>query len=184
MQPIWSLFLVAIAFFVILHLRNRKKRPRPEKVYARRISGSQVVIYLHPRVSGECLLDHGMQFGAGFRRKGGAQLPHDDTCRCRTVEFSYTSTEVFNGALRRGVSVGSTIAGLGPNDARQLIERLRQASERPLPHSEADYLAAMELDEFPAVLRDSLESFLHERYSFLRQGSAGPAAEPLPAGQP
>ncbi|NIP71732.1 MAG: hypothetical protein GWO16_01270, partial [Gammaproteobacteria bacterium] len=62
--------------------------------------GYQVSAYVHPHMSQACLYDHGMQFGKGFRRKVGPALPHDAGCQCEVTPFSFTSSEVFNGALR------------------------------------------------------------------------------------
>lgn len=185
MQPIWSLLLVLAAFFLILHLRNRRRRPAPTvQPYTRRVEGFQVVAYLHPRISRGCLFDHGMQFGKGFRRKEGPALPHDEHCGCRVVPFSFTSSEVFEGALRRGWPIASTIEGLPEEEARRLIDRLREASAQPLPGSVAEALEQVGLEDFPSQWREPVEQFMRERYVWLReqqeQADSGPAVLDAP----
>jgi hypothetical protein len=179
MQPIWTLIVVLLAFFVILHLRGRKRRIPETKVYARRIDGFQIAGYLHPHVNAACLADHGVQYGKGFRRKEGPKLPHDAQCRCRSVPFSFTSTEVFHGALRRGVPPASSIPGLPPDDALALLEALRAWNGSPPPDNVAAFLSEVGLDRFSEGYRPQIETFLRERHAFLMARSAQQA---LPLG--
>lgn len=172
MQPIWGLVVAVVAFLLILHLRNRRRRPPAPKPYGRRIEGAQIQAYLHPRVTHGCLADHGLQFGAGFRRKQGSALPHDPACGCRPVPFAFTSTEVFNGALRRPLPPTTSIEGLPGEDGLLLLEMLRAAEGAPLPQTEAAFLGAAHVERISEVFREAVEGFLRERYAYLKDNAA------------
>ncbi|MBI3991784.1 MAG: hypothetical protein HY342_00810 [Candidatus Lambdaproteobacteria bacterium] len=179
-------------FLLILRLKARSKlsRRREPAVYSRRIDGAQVNAFLHPQISENCLLDHGLQFGKGFRRKEGPPLPHDGSCRCRIQPFSFTSTEVFNGALRSHAPLESSIGGLDQRDGQRLLDALKQIIGQPPPAQADDYVARVMafLNNLDAPVKAAVEAFLRERHAYLRgaggaQASriAGSAAKP-PAG--
>lgn len=193
MNQIWMLLLVVIALLVITRMRTRNRRGGGDEARnstpALKLSGYQVNAYVHPRMSRACLFDHGMQFGRGFRRKEGPELPHDADCRCRLVPFSFTSSEVFNGALRNLAPVESSLPGLSERDGRRLVEMLRSVEGGRLPQSEEAYLTACEPQGFDAASREAVSGFLRERYRFLQgaePASAGaaqdPAGEETPSG--
>jgi len=167
--------LVLLAFLVVLRIskRGRRRRTLPTTgVYSRRIEGFQVTAFLRPEISGACLFDHGVQFGRGFRRKESPSLPHDEHCSCVTAPFSFTSNEVFNGALRQGSGIPTTVPTLEGEAARQLIESLRTVNQASLPETPKAYLALVGLEDFPAASREGIEEFLRARYDFLRAGEA------------
>ena len=172
MNPIWAAILVLVAFLVVLRIskRGRRRRTSPTGVYSRRIEGFQLSAFLRPEISGACLFDHGVQFGRGFRRKESPPLPHDEHCHCVTTPFSFTSTEVFNGALRQVSGISSTIPELEAETAKQLIESLRAVDQTLLPETEEAYLALVGLEDFPAGSKAGIEEFLRARYAFLRAG--------------
>ena len=179
MNPIWIIVAAMVALLVITRIRSRRRsrlQKRPP-IAGPRIQGSQVCAYVHPRMSTACVFDHGMQFGKGFRRKEGPQLPHDAECRCEALPFAFTSSEVFNGALRSLGAVKSSIEGLQPADGQKLIERLKVAeSGAPAPEL-SDYVAAVGVEAFPPELQPALYEFLAERHAYLlqlqRETSAG-----------
>lgn len=179
MNQIWMLVLVVIALLVITRMRSRSRRSSGEAgrstTPALKLSGYQVQAYIHPRMSRACLFDHGMQFGRGFRRKEGPELPHDADCRCRLVPFSFTSSEVFNGALRNLAPVESSLPGLSERDARRLVETLRSVEGGSLPESEAAYLEACEIRGFDAASREAVTAFFRERYRYLQGAEPGDA---------
>ena len=173
MNQIWIIVAALVALLLITRIRSRRRaaqRRRPPSP-GPRIQGYQVSAFVHPRMGQACLFDSGVQFGKGFRRKEGPQLPHDAECRCEVVPFSFTSNEVFNGALRSVAPPKCSIAGLEPEDTGRLIERLKAVEAQPLPADAAAYSAAVALESFSANLRPALEAFLEERYAFL-QGAA------------
>ena len=175
MNAIVVAVLVLLAFLVVLRIskRGRGRRTLPKTgVYSRRIEGFQVTAFLRPEISGACLFDHGVQFGRGFRRKESPPLPHDKHCRCVTTPFSFTSNEVFNGALRQFSSVSTTILNLEAETAKQLIESLRAVNQALLPETPEAYLALVGLENFPAGSRAGIEEFLQARYAFLRTSEA------------
>jgi hypothetical protein len=171
MNQVWIIVaaLVALLLFTRIRSRRRGKLQRRKPAPGPRIQGFQVSAFIHPRMGAACLFDHGLVFGKGFRRKEGPQLPHDADCRCEAVAFSFTSTEVFNGALRTVAGPRSAIEGLQTADAAPLIDRLKAVESQPLPPDAAGYAAAVELTSFPPSLHPALQAFLAERYAFLRQ---------------
>ena len=172
---------VVVVFLVILRLKARSKRSRRREpvVYARRIDGAQVNAFLHPQISESCLFDHGLQFGKGFRRKEGPPLPHDETCRCLIHPFSYTSTEVFNGALRSHAPLASSIEGLQQSDGQRLVDALKQDIGLPLPAQADAYVARVMvfLDNLDAPVKAAVEAFLRERHAYLRAAGGAPASQ-------
>ncbi|MDH5753022.1 MAG: hypothetical protein OEZ59_11490, partial [Deltaproteobacteria bacterium] len=122
-----------------------------------------------------CLFDSGTQHGRGFRRKEGPNLPHDENCRCESVAFSFTSTEVFHGALRKITRLDCSIPGLPEIQTRRLLELLKSAETRPVPASREEYLAAVTPGEFPEAWQDEVRQFLLQRHAFLLE-TTGQAA--------
>jgi hypothetical protein len=179
MNALWIILLVLVALLVFTRLRTKRKlRGRTPPKLGPRVTGSQINAYLHPRMSAACLFDHGVQFGKGFRRKEGPELPHDEACRCESVPFSFTSSEVFNGALRGVTHVKSTIEGLPQEQAQRLVEGLKAAESNPLPADEEAYLSAVVGPGPPARLREEIRAFLGERYRHLQQRRQAEASEP------
>lgn len=179
MNTLWAVALVGVAFVIVMRLRGRRKRLPKVPVYSRRIEGYQVVASLAPDMSARCLFDHGVQFGKGFRRKEGPALPHDGRCHCASVRFSFTSNEVFNGALRSFAEVHSDIPGLPQEAAGKLLEQLKRVESAQLPPSREAYKAAVEMDEFPGKVGDAVAGFLDDRYEFLSgENRQGPRALP------
>lgn len=164
MQPIWAVLIALVIFFLVFRMRQRRRRVPEEKVYARRVEGFQVSAFLHPRASAACLADHGVQFGKGFRRKEGPALPHDGLCQCRAAPFSFTSNEVFQGALRRSAPPRVSIPGLSEDDAAALLELLRAWNQAPPAGGAA--LASVDWTRFSPGHREALETFLRERLEF------------------
>lgn len=163
---------VVAVFLVILRLkkRNKGKKSSPA-VYARRIEGAQVYTALHAAVPDNCLFDHGLQFGKGFRRKEGPELPHDGDCQCVISRFSYTSTEVFNGALRNHETIESAIAILDNRENLQLIEALKRVAGQFVAENPDSYAAqVLDGDEWKPGSRIEIEKFLRQRHAFLLGG--------------
>jgi hypothetical protein len=169
----WVFIVAGVAFLLVVSIRNRKKRVPETKVYARRIEGSQVIAFLHPRVSAACLADHAIQFGKGFRRKEGPALPHDDRCQCRIAPFSYTSTEAFHGALRQPRAPDVSIDSLRSQDALALLSLMR-AEAGPPPETMDAYLVVCDLNRFSPDSRSLVEAFLRDRYEFLTTAPESP----------
>lgn len=177
MSPVWTMLVVMVAFLAVLHLKNRKKRRKVfVPSYSRRIDGLQVVAFLHPEISATCLFDHGVQFGRGFRRKEGPVLPHVAGCRCITLPFSYSSSEVFHGALRGVADVPGSIGGLDADGTRSLVDNLKRAAGQPLPPDPADYFQLVQLDTFAENVRPAIAEFLRSRHRYLKTLPAAPAA--------
>ncbi len=164
MNPIWAVLLVAVAFVVLLRLRRRRRLPQVP-VYARRIEGFQVVASLAPEMSSACLFDHGVQYGKGFRRKEGPELPHDERCRCASLPFSFTSNEVFNGALRNFTGVHSEAQGFTQKTADDLMAQLKKVESVQLPVDKEAYLAAVQVEDSS----EAVHAFLSARYTYLTE---------------
>lgn len=170
MSPIWAVLLVLVAFAVVLRLKGRNQRKLKVPVYSRRIEGFQVVAHLEPEMPSGCLFDHGVQFGKGFRRKEGPELPHAGNCRCAAVPFSFTSNEVFNGALRNFAGVNTDNPDLPADIAGQMAELMKRAETPQAPDALDAYLAAVDLGQLGAATDAAVRSFLTARYEFLRKG--------------
>lgn len=178
MERLWIVLAALVALFVFARMRARR-RAKPRRIAPAagpRIQGSYVSGWLHPRMSAACLYDCGVQFGKGFRRKEGPTLPHDDACGCTVVPFSFTSNEVFNGALRNASTARASIEGMDGAEAMHLADRLRAVESQPLPADAEGYAAAVGVDGFPAALHEPVRAFLAERHAFLIQGATGGAA--------
>jgi hypothetical protein len=175
MNPVIIMALALLVFVVVWRIKNRTQRKRSRvPAYSPRVEGFQVTAFVHPRMSGACLFDHGVQHGKGFRRKEGPQLPHDESCRCGSIPFSFTSSEVFNGALRHVGGISGTIPDFAEDEFHRLVEALKQVEGRPLLQSEAAYVAAVNPQNFPARTRTALAEFLAERSAYLAAGGAQP----------
>lgn len=169
MNQLWIVVAVVAALLLFTRIRARRRaQPKRSPAAGPRIQGFQVQAYVHPHMSTACLYDNGVQFGRGFRRKEGPALPHDGACRCEAEPFSFTSSQVFNGALRHVGEVKSTVQGLASDDAVRLIERLKAVEAGPLPDDAQAYAAAVDVEAFPPPVHEALRGFLAERLAFLR----------------
>ena len=187
MSPFWSVLVVLLAFVIVMRVKNRRKgKKQPAPAYSPRIEGFQICAFLTPQIGAGCLFDHGMQYGKGFRRKMGPALPHDDHCRCTSVPFSHTSTEVFHGALRQVGAVQHTVEGLSQDGAGRVLEKLKQANGQPVPNSPSEYLEALGLSDLTEHERPLVEAFLLERHQFLisRPANAGESQQPAEENKP
>jgi len=165
MNPSLILVFMVGLIFLFIRMRSRRRTPVAKPRPPMQIQGKMVQTYLHPRIGSACLADSEVQFGPGFRRKESPELPHDPYCRCAIVPFNFTSSEVFNGALRRLVKIDSSIPGLPLETARVLISRLKILAGKPLPASESAFLEACELKSFPETYQAQIQAFLMERYA-------------------
>ena len=176
MSPIWAVLFVLVAFAVVLRLKGRNRRKLKVPVYSRRIEGLQVVAQFEPEMPSACLFDHGIQFGKGFRRKKGPELPHAGNCLCKTVPFSFNSNEVFNGALRNIPGIHTEYPNLPDDIAGRLAEQMKRAETPHAPESLETYLAAVDLGEVGATTEAAVRNFLIARFEYLQGG--GEAAIP------
>ena len=174
MNRLWIVLAVMIGLFIVLRLRARRRQQPARRLppAGPRIQGAQVSAWVHPRMSTACLLDSDLKFGKGFRRKEAPQLPHDAQCGCKVVPFSFTSNEVFNGALRSTDTARTSISGMDPAQAQQLLERLRAVEAQPVPAAVGDYAAAVGVERFAPALHEALHGFLTERHAYLQQHPA------------
>jgi len=160
------------AFFLFVRMRARRRTPVAKPRPPMHIQGHMVQAFLHPRMGLGCLTDSELQFGPGFRCKESPPLPHDAYCRCKVAPFSFTSTEVFNGALRRHSKIECTIPEFPLEESRKLIARLKALSGAPLPPGKSQFVEAAELDDFAEGHHKALREFLEDRYEFLRTEGA------------
>ena len=181
MNPGFLILVLALLFFTLRVVRKTKKAgPKKVEGYHRRIEGLQVEAALHPFIGRDCLLDNGMQFGKGFKRKTGPGLPHDSHCRCRETRFNFTSSEVFNGALRASSRQAGQSDLFGPETTRLLLTRLRDQLDTPLPPTPEEYGALLGLQDFVEEDRPGIAALLEERHRFLSRPNpqSPPAAKP------
>ncbi len=191
MNQIWIVVVVLVGLVIFTRLRNRRSsRVKAVPNLGPKISGFQVVTYMHPRMSAACLFDHGVQFGKGFRRKEGPTIPHGGSCKCEAIPFSFSSSEVFNGALRGIGELKGDVPGSPPEEMEDLIARMREAESRPVDRNREAYLAAVGLNSVAKHLRPEWERFLSERHAFIleefgeQEDSGGTAGEPETASKP
>lgn len=168
MNQIWIVVVVLVGLVIFTRLRNRRStRPKVNLAPGPKISGSQVIANLHPRMSTACLFDHGVQFGRGFRRKEGPEIPHGESCKCEVIAFSFSSNEVFNGALRKFGEIRGEAPELPVEDMERLIARMKEIESTPVDGDRATYLESMGLESIPNNTRPEWERFLSERHDYL-----------------
>jgi hypothetical protein len=166
--------------------RFAKRKPRAEtperpRRAGRRVEGFQIWSPLHVRMGRGCIADHGMQYGAGFRRKEGPLLPHDPNCRCETIPFTFTGSEVFGGALRRLGEPKTLQPGFPLSAVAPALAALKRVNAEPLPADVEAYLAVAGADSFEETARGAFTAFLRERFAFLTsQERAAREREPSP----
>jgi hypothetical protein len=114
-----------------------------------------------------CVNDHGMQFGPGFRRKEGPVLPHDPACRCETNPFTFTSSEVFAGALRRMAEPTTLQPGFPTAAIPAMIATLKRINAEPVPQEVDAYIALADPSIFDTDDQLAAIAFLKERHAFL-----------------
>jgi hypothetical protein len=152
---------------------EKSERPRrPE----RKVEGFHVWSPLYVRMGRGCIQDYGMQFGQGFRRKEGPLLPHDPHCRCETLPFSFTSSEVFAGALRRVSEPKSLEPGLPAEAVPKLMAALKRINAEPVPPDADAYIATIGADSLDAGTQSAALAFLRERHGFLTGTPPSPPA--------
>ena len=182
-QQLWILVLVmAVMMLALRWQHSRRKRawqPKAPGTPKVRVEGYRMTAFVHPRMGDDCLRDHGLLYGQGFRRKIGPALPHDDLCRCTAQPFIYNPGQLLQGALRQEVTVESTLPGLDAQAAGQLIRQLKSLLDQAPPPNLEAYLTTMALDTYPEALRQNLANFLAERYAHLQhRGYSKPPTAP------
>lgn len=172
------LLLIGLLLVTWRFTRPRKRREESERQRRpeRKVEGFQVWSPLHVRIGRTCIQDYGMQFGPGFRRKEGPLLPHDPHCRCETVAFSFTGSEVFAGALRHVSEPKSGEPGLPAGAVPKLMAALKRINAEPVPPDADGYLALIGEDTLDAGTRGAAIAFLRERHRFLTAASPMPPA--------
>ena len=167
MSYLWIIAAVIVLLLVFARVRKRR-RPSPvsRSFTGPRIIGYRVHAYLHPKMSAACLFDHGIQFGRGFRRKAGPVLPHDENCQCETVPFSFTSSEVFKGALRGSDGIKCCLPEFPASLAVMLLDRLKALETGRVDRTLESYLNQMNIPSFPAQQQKALRGFVEERFGF------------------
>jgi hypothetical protein len=146
--------------------------PRPE----RKVQGFQIWSPLHLKMGRGCIHDYGMQFGEGFRKKEGPLLPHDPDCRCETIPFTFTGSQVFAGALRRVAEPKSLEPGLPDEAVPKLMAALKRSSAEPVPPDPDAYIAMVGADILDAGTRPAAIAFLREHHRFLTRAYSAPSA--------
>jgi hypothetical protein len=162
--------------------RPRARGDRSDRVRRpeRKIEGFQVDSPLHVWMGRGCVSDLGMQYGAGFRRKEAPLLPHDPHCRCETIPFAFTASEVFGGALRRLGEPRSLEAGFPAEAIAPVIAALKRINAEPLPAAAEAYLALAAVDSFGPEIRGAVAAFLRERHAYLASQERPVGAQTLP----
>lgn len=170
MNPYLAVLLLLGLIVVGWRFTRRKPRadaPERSRRPERKVEGFQVWSPLHVRMGRGCIADHGMQYGTGFRRKEGPLLPHDPNCRCETIAFTFTGSEVFGGALRRVGEPKTLQPGFPLSAVAPMMAALKRINAEPLPADVDAYLALAGVDNFEELSRGAVAAFLRERYAFL-----------------
>lgn len=110
----------------------RSRRPQND-LPVTSIEGHELRTFLDIDTPLECLRDDGVRYGQSFRLKNMPPIPHNQQCRCQTVPLSYTSSEVFQGALRDKSPRQTTLGELEAHDAQLLKSMLMGLHIHPLP---------------------------------------------------
>lgn len=172
MNPYLAVLLM-LGLMVVAWRFTRRKPGTDDTERVRRpegkVEGFQVWTPLHVRMGRACIFDHGMQYGAGFRRKEGPLLPHDPYCRCETLPFTFNGSEVLAGALRRVGEPKTLEPGIPVSAIVPTLAALKRINAEPIPKDEDGYLALVGVDAFQEPDRSAVTAFLRERYAFLTQ---------------
>ncbi|MDH4121038.1 MAG: hypothetical protein OEV94_04965 [Deltaproteobacteria bacterium] len=179
----WLVVLLAVVVMGLV--RRRRHRPIPQREdklagLAPRIEGWRVTAGLHPRMGNDCLRDHGMTFGPGFKRQLGPTLPHPGDCRCQLEAVSFSAADAMAGRLREP-AVPQGFPGLSGAEAKRLLEDLRGWVGQPVPASPDLFLQEATKRGWGEPLAPDLAEFLMERYRYLTEPPNTPVETgPLP----
>ncbi|MBF0280207.1 MAG: hypothetical protein HQM13_20575 [SAR324 cluster bacterium] len=139
------------------------------------IHGFEIQTMLSSATPLECLRHDGLRFGESFRLKVSPPLPHNQQCQCQVVSLSYTSTEVFDGALRNNSERATAIGSLSYKEAHLLKEMLKTLHS-DLPPDFEEYCQQFELDDLPPDLREKMTGLVREKFVRLQAPASKPSS--------
>lgn len=165
------LLVVAVALLYWLYNMKKKKvfkRNRPIERRLTTISGSEIQTFLSADTPLECLAQDGVRFGESFRLKEISPLPHNEQCRCKIVNLSYTSEEVFQGALREDTHRESTIGRLDYKEASLLKSMLQNMHTDSDTASFEVYCQQFDLSSLSSEREQQFIELVREKYENLK----------------
>ncbi len=167
-----KVLLVVVAIALIYWINNIRKKnvfkryqlpQRPTTA----ISGSEIQTFLSVDTPLECLQHDGLRFGDSFRLKVAPPLPHQGDCRCKVVDLSYTSTEVFDGALRENSFRETAIGVLNYKEASILREMLKNLYAE-IPENFEEYCQQFKLDALAQEKQEKIRDLVHQKLDQLQ----------------
>ncbi|MBF0287977.1 MAG: hypothetical protein HQM14_09175 [SAR324 cluster bacterium] len=167
-----KVLLVVVAIALIYWISNIRKKNvfkrhrLPERTLTA-INGFEVQTFLSVETPLECLQYDGLRFGESFRLKMPPPLPHQDNCQCKVVDLSYTSTEVFDGALRENSFRDTAIGVLNYKEASILKEMLKNLHAE-IPENFETYCEQLELDVLSKEKQEKIKELIQQKMDHLQ----------------
>ena len=141
------------------------------------VSGFEIQTPLSAETPLECLRHDGLRFGESFRLKTAPPLPHNEHCQCKIVNLSYTSTEVFEGALRHHSIRETTMGTLDHKEASLLREMLKNLHPQ-LPNDFEEYRQRFDLDTLSREKQQQMIELVREKFDQLKGASDSKPSSP------
>ncbi len=168
-MPYEKVLLVIVAFSLLywLHRIRKKgifKRYTPPQPTTTTITGYEVRTPIMLDTSPECFRLDGLRFGEDFRLKTAPPLPCNDTCQCKLIPLSYTSTEVFQGALRKNSTRETEIGTLEHKDAQIFKEMLLNLYPKPNEDDFEEYCKQFSLDQLSEEVRQRMKAVVQSKF--------------------
>ncbi len=167
-----KVLLVIVGVGLIFWLNRIRKRGvfKRHKLIERSItaiSGFEIQTMLSLDTPLECLRHDGLRFGESFRLKVSPPLPHNEHCQCKVVNLSYTSSEIFEGALRNNSLRETSIGTLEHQEAYILREMLTNLhAQKPTDFEE--YCRQFDLGELSREMQVKISKLIREKFDQLQ----------------
>lgn len=167
-SEVHTVLLVVVAAGLLYWLnkirkKNVFKRHKPIERSPTKIDGFEVQAVLSADTPLECLRHDGLRYGASFRLKTAPPLPHNELCQCKVVNLSYSSSEVFEGALRKNSMRESTLGVLSFAEASVLKDMLKGLHTQ-IPTDFKEYCQQFDLEPFSEERQAKIVALVRKKF--------------------
>ena len=172
------LLVVVVAGLVywLNRLRKRQifKRHASVERPLTRIGGFEIQTMLDSTTPLECLQHDGLRYGESFRLKTAPPLPHNAQCTCKAIPLSYSSAEIFEGALRKNSMRQSAMGVLTAQEAMLLKEMLKGVSTQA-PNDFETYSQQFDLGFLSEGKRAKMAELVQKKFDQIHHKSPVPS---------